>query len=264
MVDAPDTQTPPNLPAVALELLAMPTARYRETFQHKHVPPKPLAIGISAHLVQDLALDPAIVHATMRLYTRRRAYQQALARPGALRVDLAGQPVEPVAPEHQTSARTRPAARPGQGTPTPAAGAAALTWEEVQTLTQTLATAPAGEARTMKLTLVGRPGKIETRQQCVVFRMQGKAPGSLPKGLPPMPPTAPLTWVVMVATRQWSRIKDAISAHPEDSIIVEGYPVMQGTQPVLMAQSCTSVALQRAQREAQKPPVGEQGAEPTA
>ncbi len=116
----------------------------------------------------------------------------------------------------------------------------------------------------MKLTLVGRRGKIETRQQCVVFRMQGKAPGSLPTGLPPMPTTAPLTWVVLVAARQWSRIKDAISAHPEDSIIVEGYPVMQGTQPVLMAQSCTSVALRRAQREDQKPPVGEQGAEPTA
>jgi len=110
MVDAPDTQTPPNLPAVALELLAMLTARYPETFRHEHAPPKPLAIGISAHLVQDLALDPAIVHAAMRLYTRRRADQQALARPGALRVDLAGQPVEPVAPEHQTSARTRPAA----------------------------------------------------------------------------------------------------------------------------------------------------------
>ena len=63
---------------------------------------------------------------------------------------------------------------------------------------------------TMKLTLVGRPGQIETRPQCVVFRMQGKAPGSLPKGLPLMPTTAPLTWVVMVAARQWSRIKDAI------------------------------------------------------
>src|SRR5262249_57645248 len=95
---------------VAVEVVAMRGGGYRETFRHEHAPPKPLAIGISAHLVQDLALDPAIVHAAMRLYTRRRADQQALARPGALRVDLAGQPVEPVAPEHQTSARTRPAA----------------------------------------------------------------------------------------------------------------------------------------------------------
>jgi hypothetical protein len=58
--------------------------------------------------------------------------------------------------------------------------AAALTWDEARTLIQMLATAPAGEARTMKLTLIGRPGTIETRGQAVVFRMQGKPPGALP------------------------------------------------------------------------------------
>jgi hypothetical protein len=46
-----------------------------------------------------------------------------------------------------------------------------ITWEEVRNITQTLATAPAGEARTMKVTLIGRPEKIETRQQCVVFKI---------------------------------------------------------------------------------------------
>src|SRR2546430_11552547 len=46
-----------------------------------------------------------------------------------------------------------------------------LTWEEASALVQTLATAPPGEARTMKLTLIGRPGKVETRGQAVVFQM---------------------------------------------------------------------------------------------
>jgi hypothetical protein len=32
----------------------------------------------------------------------------------------------------------------------------------------------------MKLTLIGRPGKVETRGQAVLFRMQGKPPGALP------------------------------------------------------------------------------------
>jgi hypothetical protein len=73
----------------------------------------------------------------------------------------------------------------------------ALPWEEASRLMQTLATEPPGEARTMKLTLIGRPGKVETRGQAVVFRMQGKPPGALPRGLPPVPNTPALTWTVM-------------------------------------------------------------------
>jgi hypothetical protein len=82
----------------------------------------------------------------------------------------------------------RPAPQPGQRQPQ--RQPTALAWDEVQTILETLVTEPPGEARTMKLTLIGRPGKVETRGQAVVFRMQGKPPGSLPRGLPPVP-TAP-------------------------------------------------------------------------
>jgi len=109
----------------------------------------------------------------------------------------------------------------------------------------------------MKLTLIGRPGKVETRGQAVVFRMQGKPPTSLPRGLPPVPSTPGLTWNVMVALRQWNRVKDSLAANQEDQLIIEGYPLMQGTQHVLLAQSCTSVALQRAQKQAQQHAAGE-------
>src|SRR5438552_17468674 len=81
----------------------------------------------------------------------------------------------------------RPLSQHRQGQPQ---APAVLTWEEASALVQTLATAPPGEARTMKLTLIGRPGKVETRGQAVVFQMQGKPPGPLPKGLPPVPPGA--------------------------------------------------------------------------
>src|SRR5690349_12103950 len=81
---------------------------------------------------------------------------------------------------------------------------------------------PTGDARSMKVTLIGRPGTVETRQQCVVFRMQGKPPGSLPKGLPPVPNAPPLTWTVMVALRQWNRVKDSLTMHQDDALIVEG------------------------------------------
>ena len=128
----------------------------------------------------------------------------------------------------------------------------ALTWDEACNLMQTLRTEPSGEARTMKLTLIGRPGKVETRDQAVVFRMQGKPPGALPRGLPPVPAQDPLTWNVMVALRQWNRVKDSLAAHQDDQLIIEGYPLMQGTQPVLLAQSCVSMLQQRAQKQAQR------------
>jgi hypothetical protein len=104
----------------------------------------------------------------------------------------------------------------------------------------------------MKLTLIGRPGKVETRGQAVVFRMQGKPPGALPRGLPPVAAQAPLTWNVMVALRHWNRVKDSLATNQEDQLIIEGSPLMQGSQPVLLAQSCTSVALQQAQKAAQQ------------
>ncbi len=140
-----------------------------------------------------------------------------------------------------------PAPQYGQGQPT------TLTWEEAPSLMQTLATEPPGEARTMKLTLIGRPGKVETRGQAVVFRMQGKPPGALPRGLPPMPSTPALTWNVMVALRQWNRVRESLAGNLDDQLIIEGYPLMQGSEHVLLAQSCTSVALQRAQKQAQQP-----------
>ena len=101
----------------------------------------------------------------------------------------------------------------------------------------------------MKLTLIGRPGKIETRGQAVVFRMQGKPPGALPRGLPPVPTQTPMTWNVMVALRQWNRVKESLTANQDDQLIIEGYPLVQGSQPVLLAQSCTSVAMQRARKQ---------------
>ena len=152
-------------------------------------------------------------------------------------------PSRTLQPEGQTP-------RPTQAQPQPPPQV--LTWDEVPIIMQTLATQPAGEARTMKVTLIGRPGQVETRQQCVVFQMQGKPPGTFPKGLPPVPATPPLTWTVMVAIRQWNRVKDSVTAHQDDQLILEGYPVIQGTQHVLMVQSCLSMLQQRAQKQAQQ------------
>ena len=111
----------------------------------------------------------------------------------------------------------------------------------------------------MKLTLIGRPGRVETRGQAVVFRMQGKPPGALPRGVPPVPAQPPMTWTVVVALRQWNRVQESLTAHQDDQLIIEGYPAMQGSEHVLLAQSCVSMLQQRAQKQARQ-----QQTEPTS
>jgi len=59
-----------------------------------------------------------------------------------------------------------------------------------------------------------------------------------------------MTWNVMIALRQWNRVKDSLTANQEDQLIIEGYPCMQGSQHVLMAQSCVSMLQQRAEADA--------------
>ena len=141
----------------------------------------------------------------------------------------------------------------GQAPQRPPPAPTALTWEEAHAIGQTIATQPPGEARTMKLTLIGRPGKVDVRPTCVVFRMQGKPPGTLPKGLPPAPAAPPLTWNVFVALRQWNRVKDSLAADQDDQLIIEGSPLMPSNDtPTLLAQSCVSMLQQRAQKQAQQ------------
>ena len=47
----------------------MLTERYPATFRHEGEPPRPLAIGTGDRLIAERALDPALVHTAMRLYT---------------------------------------------------------------------------------------------------------------------------------------------------------------------------------------------------
>lgn len=130
------------------------------------------------------------------------------------------------------------------------------TWDDVQAFVQTL---PQGEA-TVKLTLIGRPAldAIQTRPTYVAFRLQGKAPGPLPKGLPPVPDQHPLTWLVVMALRQWNRVQESLAAHADDTLIIEGHPVVAGDGThVLLVQTCTSKVQQREKKQAPRSPEAE-------
>jgi sRNA-binding protein len=72
-------------------------------------PIRPLKIGVRADMAALLPDGEAheVLSRVLRRYTRGREYLAALAAPDALRHDLAGNPVEPVAEEHRTHVRPR-------------------------------------------------------------------------------------------------------------------------------------------------------------
>jgi hypothetical protein len=78
-----------------------------------------------------------------------------------------------------------------------------------------------GELNTVKVTLIGRPGRVEKRKDLVITAMSYSITSkTLPKGLP-KPPDAPTLYTVYIAAKQWNRVEQAIH-NPEDTLIVEG------------------------------------------
>lgn len=106
-----------------------------------------------------------------------------------------------------------------------------------------------GEAATVKIKLVGRPGKIIDRDKMVITTMTSHKAPPLPKGLPE-PPAEPTVYLVYIAHKQWRRVAEAIK-DPEDRLIVEGYPINDKKLGVIgvLVQHTTTVALERAKRE---------------
>ncbi len=131
-----------------------------------------------------------------------------------------------------------------------------VTWEEIEQISGEVLDSP-GEANTMKLTLIGKPGRIVEKGEVVLTSMQGKAKvPSLPKGLP-QPPSEPTTYLIFIAMKQWRKVKDSITKNPDDKLIIEGYPVFdrrigQTGSMTVYAQMVTTTLLQRAKREAQQ------------
>lgn len=132
----------------------------------------------------------------------------------------------------------------------PAPTVESVTWEQAKALiAEVIQTV--GEARTVKVTLIGRPQKVVSQKDCVVVSLKGKQPPSLPKGLPAVPEGSAITWAVFIANKQWNRVKDSITRNNDDQLIIEGYPIVgKGGVAAVMTTSCKSVLMERAQRAA--------------
>ncbi|RMH00927.1 MAG: hypothetical protein D6706_02855 [Chloroflexi bacterium] len=127
---------------------------------------------------------------------------------------------------------------------------------EVVQLARSILIHPKGEAMTVKITLIGHPGRIVEKDAVVITAMQSSHPPSLPRGLP-QPPATSTNYVVFIARKQWQRVKDSLVDHPDDRLIIEGYPVFDsrlGPQGAITvyARYVTTQQLQQARRRSEK------------
>ncbi len=118
----PQIETPAeSRGAQTQELRSWLAATYPATFNPDA--PLPLKIGIHTDLLaRHPDLDPATLRRALKRYCERRAYQLALAREGAFRVDLNGKPAGEVAEDQRRFAKLKldtrkPAKSPAQGRP---------------------------------------------------------------------------------------------------------------------------------------------------
>jgi PHAX RNA-binding domain len=137
----------------------------------------------------------------------------------------------------------------GNGSQPAVAATASLLWEERMALLRRVG-AQKGSVSTVKITLIGRPGTVEQRGQCIVTTMQSSRMPALPKGLP-TPPSASTTYTVYILGKQWRRVEEAIR-DPDDALILDGYPFLDGQSGTIavFVLSATTRTLQAAQRQA--------------
>ncbi len=73
----------------------------------------------------------------------------------------------------------------------------------------------------VKLTLIGRPGKVVRFKECVITLMQPGRRPSLPRGLPAISPVAQ-PYIVYVNRRQWDAVAGQL-ADPDQVLVIDGW-----------------------------------------
>jgi len=148
------------------------------------------------------------------------------------------------------SAHATPASTPQKPaiSPPPAAPAPPFVWTDRLTALQTIG-ADRGEARTVKITLVGRLGKTIDQGAFYQATMTADRVPALTKGLP-TPPAVEATYLVFIQAKQFRKIADAAN-DAEDVVIIEGWcqPDSDARGIVVWATNVTSKKLQAATRE---------------
>jgi len=108
-----------------------------------------------------------------------------------------------------------------------------------------------GKVEDVKVTMVGRPGKIERRQNLVIFTMQDsvKEETALPRGVP-HPDPLPVDYTVYISANQWERVEDAIE-NPQDELMIDGV-CKYDAETNMMAVFATYVTTRRLKKKEKK------------
>lgn len=167
--------------------------------------------GIFFFLVRQ-RVDPALVKEIFLRPATLRSMQQEQRR-------LNPDATQPPKPPRQAA----PAANPESTLP-------AFQWTDKAVIYTALRTEK-GQVQTVKITLIGRPGRVVEKQDLVITMMsQMQAPTSFPKGVP-QPPATPTDYTIYIAAKQWQKVAEAMK-NPEDKLIVEGFaafdPALEG------------------------------------
>jgi hypothetical protein len=139
-----------------------------------------------------------------------------------------------------------------------------LRWHEaVQAAAEAQAGSPAenpspaenlfGEASTVKITLIGRPGRVIKRDNVVVTTMHNSKRPALPAQLPKLSGADVETkYTIFITAKQWRKVETAL-ADKDDQLIIEGYPFVDPDVEgvCVFAKSTTTKLIQRAIRESQ-------------
>lgn len=110
-----------------------------------------------------------------------------------------------------------------------------------------------GKVNKVKVTLIGRPGKIIAKPDFTLLQMKhsGGLP-AVPKGIP-LPAQVPeTTYIVYIGAKQWRGVAEAIK-QPDDVLIVEGsqFYDKEFEAIAVFATNTTTRTLQQAKRQAQ-------------
>jgi len=113
-----------------------------------------------------------------------------------------------------------------------------------------------GVLTTVKVTLIGRPGRIEKRKDLVIAAMSHQPKNvSLPKGVP-APPETPTLYTVYIGAKQWNKVESA-AANPEDALIIEGTCAfderVQGMAVFAMNVTSKMIEAEKRQQQQQQP-----------
>ncbi|MGB0383669.1 MAG: hypothetical protein ACPGWR_02505, partial [Ardenticatenaceae bacterium] len=130
----------------------------------------------------------------------------------------------------------------------------AESWESrAEAIKEVLVSKKFGQATSIKVTMIGRPGKIRKQRGFVMTTMRGpeRAP-SLPAELPKAP-ASKLVYLVYIGNKQWKRVAKRIT-NPEDILIIEGYLSYDKAlkKMTVFGQMVTTKLIQQERRKAQK------------